>query len=474
MFSNFFSIERLLPKTGARGEVPGTREVYADVLHIALPSVAEMVLMSLIGSIDTMMVGTLGPESIAAVGLVGQPRMLMLSIFFALNIGVTAIVARRKGENRPQDANQTLRNALWLTVLFSAVMMAVSLLFSRNLMRLAGAASDTIDDAEVYFRILMMFLPVNALTMCICAAQRGVGNTRITMYVNIISNLVNVVFNYLLIGGNFGFPRLGVAGAAIATVIGLCVGFALCLVTVGGRRNSGFLRFTRHDVWRPNGKSIEAILRVGASAMLEQIALRVGFFAYARIVAELGTMAFAAHQICMQFLNLSFTFGDGIGVAGTSLVGQMLGKGRPDLAQAYGKAAQRMALVASILLASAISIFRYPLVSLFTSDARVIALCASVMLMVALFQPFQMTSVVLSGALRGAGDNKYVAKVMMLCVAVMRPLCAILAIYLLSNTFGRADIALMGAWGASLIDMITRMTLVFRRFNGGKWHDIKV
>ncbi len=483
-----FSIERLLPKSGALGDVPSTRQAYEDVAKIAAPSVVEMVLMSLIGMADTIMVGqALGAAPLAAVGLVDQPRMLLMSLFFALNIGVTAIVARRKGEDRRADANKTLRNAIALCLGLSVAVMIPGLLTSAGMMRLAGANEDTLKDSVTYYRILTCFLPVNALTMCICAAQRGVGNTRITMYVNTASNVVNVIFNYLLIGGNMGFPRLEVAGAAYSTALGFCVGFALCLFTVTGRRSSGgFLHLSRHDDWKIDRESMGCIVKMGEGAMLEQIALRFGFFVYARMVAGLGTLAFAAHQICLKFLNLSFTFGDGIAVAGTSLVGQMLGKKRPDLAQVYGKAAQRMALVVSLVLAASIAVFRIPLASLFVSDAGVdlaasalraddvIALAGQVMLLVALFQPFQTSAVVISGALRGAGDNKYVALVMMVCVSILRPVLAVIAINLLTHIFRRPDIALIGCWAGSLIDMILRLILVYRRFNGGKWHAITV
>lgn len=169
--------------------------------------------------------------------------------------------------------------------------------------------------------------------------------------------------------------------------------------------------------------------------MLEQVALRIGFFLYARIVAELGTLAFAAHQIGMQFLNLSFTFGDGIGVAGTSLVGQMLGRKRPDLAQMYGNIAQRIAMTTAIVLALLILSFRYPLVSLFVSQQSVVNATASIMLILALFQPFQTSSVVMSGA-RAARAYKYVAKVMLVCVTGIRP-CSASWPYTLSPIFSR-------------------------------------
>ena len=496
LLKRFFSVSSLTPRDGTRGDLPGTREAYGNLMRIALPSVCEMVLISLMGSVDTMMVGNIGTEAIAAVGLVGQPRMLMLCMFFALNTGITAVVARRKGQSDRESANRTLRTSLIITALLSLVMLFVAMTFSRPLMRLAGAKADTIDDADIYFRIVTAVLPFNALSMAMCAAQRGIGNTRITMYVNVTSNLVNVLLNYFLINGIWIFPRLEVRGAAIATAIGLCVGSVLAFISLARNSKDSFLHLSARDRWTVDRPSAKAVLTVGGNSMLEQIALRIGFFIYARLVADLGTQAYASHVVCMQFLNLSFTFADGIGVASTSLVGQMLGKERPDLSHIYGKIAQRIAIVGAVCIASLMVIFRYPLVSLFTDDPTVKRLSANVMLIVALFQPLQMLSVITSGALRGAGDTKYVARIMLICVAIIRPVLAFAAIRVIlaffTPVYATAAIvtaaetmaywlsyeapqwALMGAWAASLVDMGMRMTLVMRRFNGGKWHSIKV
>ena len=138
LLKRLFSAQALLPKSGAQGEVPSTKEAYMNLLRIALPSVCEMVLISLMGSIDTMMVGGIGTEAIAAVGLVGQPRMLMLCMFFAMNTGITAVVARRKGQGDREDANRTLRTSLLIIFLMSLVMTVVGQLVARPLMRLAG------------------------------------------------------------------------------------------------------------------------------------------------------------------------------------------------------------------------------------------------------------------------------------------------------------------------------------------------
>ena len=464
----FFSVRSMLGKRECFGEIPSTKVIYTNLIRLAWPSVLEMVLMSLVGSVDTIMVGVLGPAALAAVGLTTQPRMLMLTFFFALNVGVTAVVSRRKGEDRRDEANHTLRNALILMTALSVVIMIVAFSFSRPLMEFAGAKADTIVDAEAYFRIMMLGIPINAITMCINAAQRGIGNSRITLVVNLSSNVVNIVLDFLLVTGRFGFPRLEVRGDAISSVVGFVVGFIFCLISVTSRRSArNFLHLSLRDNWRLKKEIIKPVLTVGSSAMIEQIGMRIGFFAYAIIVASLGTESFAAHQIAMQFTSISFTFGDGVGVAGTSLVGQMLGKKRPDLSFLYGKASQRVAFGVSCCLFFVILSLRYKMVGLFTSDADVINIAANVMIVVALFQPFQMSAVVMSGCLRGAGDTRYVAMVMLLCVCFLRPVLSLLAIHVF-------HLGLVGAWSSSLTDMIIRMTAVYLRFSSNKWATIKV
>lgn len=477
-FRKFFSVSSMLPDHMSHDNLPSNRKMYKTYITMAIPSVLEMVLISLINMADTIMVSGLGTDAVAAVGLVGQPRFIMLCFFWALCTGVTAVVARRKGEGRQTDANLALRNALVIAALLSVVLCVLFLPFSDALMLFAGAeAGRTLRDASDYFLIIGLALPFNAISMVICAAQRGCGNTKLTMVVNITSNLVNILFNFLLINGIGPFPMLGVRGAAIASFIGLFAGFVLSIVSLmRGRSQNRFLLLHRHDSWKLDRTASMDVIHIAASSMVEQICLRIGFFAYAKIVAGLGTDAFAAHQIDMQFLSLSFSFADGLGVAGTSLVGQMLGQKRKDLAYIYGTLAQRFAFIVSLFIATGCVLGRQTLVGWFINDATagptVRGMAETVMLIVGLFQPFQMVATVVSGALRGAGDVKYTARVMALTVTLIRPVLSIAAVLLLKDR--DIGLALAGVWFASLGDMVTRMILVLRRYKKGNWQDIKV
>ena len=468
-----FSVESMVKKETLHGEIPTTKSAYKNLLTIAIPSIIEMVFVSLIGSMDVIMVGRLGFAAIAAVGLAGQVRMVVMSIFLALNIGVTAIVARRKGQGLPDEANRTLRNALVIITGLSLLVAAITFIFSRNLLGIVGAQSDTIDIATEYFRIMIYFFPINALTMCINAAQRGIGDTRIAMVANVAANVVNVIFDFLLIYGNFGFPKMGVAGDAWASGIGFCVGLLISIFgLVSKKRGDRFLHISFKDNWRLHWPTIKSLFVLGGNSVIEQVAQRVGIFIYAASIANLGTAVFAAHQVGMELLSFSFHFGNGLATASTSLVGQTLGEGRPDLSVIYGKCSQRLAMILSVLIASSVILLRVPLVGIFLSrsdpaNLTAFTLAVDLMFMVALFQLPQTSSVVVCGCLRGAGDNLYVAVVFVICVGVLRPVLCLMAV----NVF---HLGLLGAWGASFIDICLRFTLAYRRFSGSKWQSIKV
>ena len=457
----------MIPSHFVQGDLPSTKQTYGGLWKLAAPSVAELVLTSLIGMVDTQMVSGLGDSAIAAVALVAQPRMLVLSIFMAMNVGLTATLARRKGEGRQDAAQHTLRSILWIMLLFSAGITVIAELIAEPLMLFAGANEDTLALSCTYYRIFIAVTPIQVLLMALSASQRGIGNTKVVMYVNIVGNLVNVFLNWLLIHGNLGMPAMGVAGAALASAIGVCVSALGMLISV--LLPKSYLRLTFRKTWLPNREIIRAVTKVGGNAIIEQMAMRVGFFLTAMMIAHLGTQTLAAHNICMQMLNLTWTVAEGLSVASTSLVGQNLGRKRPDLSMLYGKAAKRVALLASAVLVTVTILFRYQFIALFTSksDPKVISMCAIIMLWVAFFQPFQMGAVVIMGSLRGAGDTRFVSAITMITLGVVRPAVSALCIYVLG-------LGVYGAWIGMYADMIVRMIFAFYRFSQGKWMSIKL
>ena len=155
----------------------------------------------------------------------------------------------------------------------------------------------------------------------------------------------------------------------------------------------------------------------------------------------------------------------------------MLGRKRRDLAHIYGTLAQRFSLTAGLMLATACVVLRAPLVNMFINPGeseQVRQMAEMVMIVLGILQPLQMLSVVASGALRGAGDVKYTARVMLITVTCIRPVLALVGVYVCQNIFHRSDIALVSAWIATCCDMTVRMILMMKRYRSEKWHSIKV
>lgn len=461
-----FAPEFMVKTELRRGPLPTAKEAYSTAFSTAWASIAETFLNALISMADTAMVGVVGPAAIAAVGLVTQPRFIVLTLILSLNMAVTSITARRRGENDPDGAVRCLKQSLILSISAAVLLAGIAALVRTPLLQFAGAQADTLQPALEYFEVILLGTPINALGMTISAAQRGIGETRVSMVINLTANSVNLLFNWLLIGGRMGFPALGTKGAAIATVIGWSFGLVLAVLSIANRRSFLFV-FSREIPWGFDKRTMGAIYKVVSGSFLEQICLRIGFVAYSVIVAGLGTMLFAAHHICMNVLSLSFSFGEGFGIAASSLVGQNLGAKRPDLSIVYGKVCHRMSFFTCAAMFLLFTFAGEPMVRMFTSDESIIAVCMPIMVIAGVILFGQASQMIYMGSLRGAGDTRYTAIVSMICILFFRPVQA----YLLAYRFG---FALTGAWIALIIDQYLRLILTERRFSSGKWMSIEL
>lgn len=465
LLHRLLSCEGMVPERDRQGPLPESRSAYASTLHMAWPCMVESFLVCMVSFVDTMMVGVLGPHAISAVGITNQPKYILLAAILSLNVGVTAVTARRKGQEDQAGANRCMKQSVLVCLVMSLCLALAGVLFARPLLVFAGADDVVLPDAVIYFQIVSASLLPNGLALTINAAQRGVGRTRIAMFSNLTANLVNIVFNYFLINGAGPFPKWGVAGAAVATFLGNVAAFVMALGSI--LRRKGYLSVFSRCSWRPDSATMSSVGKVASSAFVEQVCLRLGFFLYAKLVAGLGMVAFAAHQICMNIINISFAVGDGLSVASSALVGQSLGAGRPDMGKLYGSIAQRIAFVLSTALFFLFLFGRFGLLGLFTDDASVIAMGAPVMVVIAFTTHIQTSQVIKTGCLRGAGDTKFTAAMSLVSITCVRPGLTWLLCYPM-------DMGLLGAWIGLFIDQTIRMLLTAARFRSGKWALMKL
>lgn len=454
-------------QTRAAKMLGGSKKGYHTAFQMAWPAVMESFFIALAGMVDSLMVSSMGAYAVAAVGLTTQPKFIGLCIFMACNVSVSALVARRRGEEDRPGANQVFLMAITFTLIVGAVISVCSVALADPIIRLCGANEDTQGSAVLYFRIIMGGMMFNIVSMVINAAQRGAGNTRIAMKTNVTSNVVNMIGNYLLIQGNFGFPKLGITGAALATVFGTVVACIMSILSLVPKENFVSIPYIIKEKVKITLEPAKNMAKIAASVFVEQIFMRIGFLTVALMVAKLGTDAFAAHQVGMNIMNLSFAFGDGMQVAAVALCGRSLGQKRPDQANMYGTICQRMGNMISVVLAVLYLTCGSWLYHLFFAEAHIITLGVQITKVLTVIVLLQISQVIYMGCLRGAGDVVFTTTASTISITLIRPI--------FSYVFGFAmNMGLIGIWLGIVCDQFTRFCLTTWRFKSGKWMNIKI
>lgn len=441
------------------------KEARKSVVQLAWPAVIEQLLVQLFSMADMMMVGGVGPAAIAGIGLTNQPVFLALAAFAALNVGSTALVARFIGAGDVEEANTAARQTLLIVGALGLLTTIVVYVLARPVVLFMGAQGDAIGYGITYLQVIALSFIPQTISMGVAAILRGAGDTRTPMRYNIIANVVNVILNLLLINGYLGFPRWGVFGAALATAIGRVVGMILALIAITNGKS--LLHVSFRDRFTPRLDLIKRMTVIGAPAMLEQVVMRFGMIAFTVVVAGLGTNIYAAHQIAISIVGLSFTPGMGFGMAATSLVGRSLGQKRPDWAELYGWQTRRIGTTVSGFMAIMFFCFGRQLAALYTSNPEVIKNAAIALKIIALVQTLQSSQFILAGALRGAGDTRWPLIATMAGVVGVRVVLG----FLFVNMLGWG---LPGAWIAMACDQSTRSAFIYFRYRSGHWKTTKV
>lgn len=444
-----------------------SRENIRITFNMAWPSIIESFFTAFAGLVDSLMVSSLGSYAVAAVGLTTQPKFVGLSLFFATNVAISALVARRRGEEKPEEANRILSTAILFIVIAAIFLSILFVTFASPIIRLCGSTPETHDSAVAYFRIIMGGMIFNCIQMGINSAQRGAGNTKITMRTNVTSNTINIIFNYLLINGHLGFPALGIHGAALATVLGTVVASVMSILSILKPESFISLPYIlKNKIW-PAARSLHNLIHVGYSVFFEQLLMRIGFMMTAIMAANQGTDAMAAHQVGMNIMGLSFSFGDGLQSAAVALIGRSLGANDEKMAKEFGSICRMFGGIISVCLAALYFFGAQPMMGLFFKEEHIIAIGVGIMRVIIFVVAFQISQVVYMGCLRGAGDTLYTAAASTVSVTFIRTIGS----YLGGYVFG---LGIVGIWLGVLADQISRFLFASTRFKKGKWTQIKI
>ena len=443
------------------------KEYFKKSLQIAWPAVLEFFFVSIAGIIDTFMVSGLGPAAIAAIGLTTQPKFIALSVFFSINASVSALIARRQGEGKRDKANVTLTTALYIMVFFVIAVDLLMIPFAEKILEFAGSNAETHKLAYDYYMIIMVGMFFNALSMLINAAHRGCGNTQIAFISNMVSSVVNIALNFLLIKGRFGFPKMGVKGAALATVLGTVVATIMCLISLTDKDSYMNFNTMAKNKFKFSLEIAGEIKNLAINIFVENVSARIGFMITAITAARLGTEAFAAHNVGMNLLSLSFSFGDGMQVAAIALTGNALGAGEKDEAFTYGKACQELGFIFSVIISLIMIIFGRKIFSIFFIEDHILDMGVVISRFLTAIVLLQISQVIYGGCLRAAGDVKYTLGVALVSVTFIRSIVTLVCVNVL-------NLGLAGIWIGILSDQASRFISLRHRFNLGEWVHKKI
>lgn len=431
-----------------------------SILTIALPTIVDMFVQTLLGFFDLIMVGRLGPEAIASVGLGTAPILTVIPIFFAISVGTTAMVSRAFGARNYEEAKEGMSQSLILGIPAAFIVTFAFVVFGKNILGIISK-NQPITEALSYLKVISLGIPFLCFNIIFSYGFRSINKAKIPMINNTISIFLNIFLNYIFIF----VLNLGVFGAGIATTISRGIVTLIFSFLIIYKKNY-CIALTTKD-FKINKDICKRLLKVGLPSAGEQGLFRIGMLIFEAMVINLGTLQYAAHKIALTAESFSFNLGFGFSVAGTALVGQYLGAKEYQEAKKAGYL--NMFLAISVMTAFGFIFMISPkfVISMFTKDQAIVPMASSALRIVSIAQPILAVSMVLSGALRGAGDTRSVLWITSVGMFFVRIPLTYLFLYIFN--FG-----LNGAWLVMILDLTYRGLACLYRFKQGKWRYIEV
>lgn len=458
----------------------GEKKYVDNTVKIAWPCMLENILVSVVTFADTIMVGSLGRQATASVGINMGPTWVLNATPMIFSVGGTVLVARHIGAGERQEAGKVASNALAAAICVSALLMTIMLFLSGQIPRWMDAEADILPLATTYLRIYSLAIIPQFCGMVSAGMIRGAGNTKTPMKVGLFVNVTNIIGNYLLIFETrqvyipflpmikFTMPGagLGIAGAAAATAFAQTVSglFLVCLLF----SNTQAIKATFSNMRKPDIGILRKILKIGLPAAGERIANSLGQVFYQRMIAGLGTVQVAAHFLATNAESISYMPAGGFSIAATTLIGQSLGAKNKDDARGYAKVSSFLGFCVGVACMILFLLFPEALLRLFSPDPEIIAVGAGAIRVIAVVEPIFTLSIVLTGILRGAGDTRAPFLTCLFSMWCVR----LTSTFLILKFF--PQLGLTGAWVGMGIDLTVRLILIYNRYRKKKWLDIVI
>ena len=441
--------------TGNLNESKNLKQKIWIVLALAIPAMIENILQTIVGFVDTLFVAKIGLNEVTAVGIANTILAVYIAVLMAISVGTSSLISRKVGAEDFKSAKIIAKKASLLSIGFGLLFGIITLFFAQPLLNLMGGTKEVTDIATVYFKIVGIPAFLIALMFTFGSILRAAGDTKTPMKVGIWINILHIILDYVLIFGFGSFDGLGVAGAALATVLVRLVGVILLYRKI--QQTTLAFHFLDKDA-TPNNWTTD-LLKLSTPTAIERLIMRFGQVFYFGLIVKIGTETFAAHSIAGNIETFSYMPGLGLAVAATTLVGQMYGAEKFKDAKEYGYITAGVGIVVMSLLGVFLFFTAPWLANLFTNDVSTQKMIVTALHVSALSQPVLAIGLIITGALQAIGDTKspmYSTAIGMWCIRIV-------GVYVLGIQF---DMGILGIWLSIAIDLILRaifLTLKYHR-----------
>lgn len=436
-----------------------------SILTIALPAIVEMSLNTLVGVFDTIFVSRfLGPDALSAAGYANQIIFTVIFIFSAFNIGATAMIARNYGEKNYERLNQVMGHNMTLNLIAGVVVTALCALFGRNILGIFTITPEVRELSQSFLDIIVYSQFFMFISFAAAASMRGFSNTKTPMYITGLVNIINIIGNYVLITGFWIFPEMGIRGSAMSTLIARAIGAVIFVVLLFKDRGGIQLKLKHFPL---TGPVLRSLWKLSSTAGLEQLLIQSSFFVMGMLISILDTTSEAAFRILVTVESTSFMPAIGLSIAAASLLGKSLGEGDREKARKIGYISMGMGILWGFAALLLFNIFPRFIMGIFTSETAIIDASVLALRVAGWDQPLFALTLVIAGALRGAGDTR---RVMWLTTARQWVFFIPISWMLLSI----AGLGVESVYMAEIVALLVVNFLFLKRFRGGRWAEIQI
>ncbi len=384
------------------------RDIVRRILPIAVPVVISHMSQTLVGLVDTFMVGRISVEALAATGLAGVAIWMVLGAAGELATGTQVITSRRFGEKRFGEAVLTLRESLLLALALGGVLTLLCLWLVEPYFRivLTDPADPLMPLCSEYTRLRLLALAPFLVISALKGYFNGIGDTKEHMRISLVVNLSNIFLNWVFIYGHLGSPAMGVAGAGLASTVATALGALLFLDRLRIRRV--FREHAMRVLGAVRPADLRQLVALSSPAAVQTFLTMAGFTFFTSFMHRVGLVEVAATNLIINVMSVSFMPGFAIGIAASTMIGQDLGAGRLQQAREDGDTAQQLAMLMMSALGLLFLLIPETLLGVFTEDAGVIQAGKPALQLMGLVQAIDAMAMTTAGCLRGSGMTLFV------------------------------------------------------------------